>query len=118
MKSEDFVRAVQAFAIDSAAASLESQLAKPSGREPSQKLMELSAWFNKLNEQDRKHLHAVIQMAARGSAFGILCILDGVRGVVKREDQSSFELYFVTENGRVLLNDSKDVMLHDMLGEE
>jgi hypothetical protein len=48
MTPQEFIDAIRITVVESAIESVKSNLMKPPGREPSQKLIEMSEWFSKL----------------------------------------------------------------------
>jgi hypothetical protein len=88
---------------------------KPPGRKPHQKLLEISKFYHSLSkEEDKEAFKKALDDAACTSIFGILCILDHVRFLEDTEEKTTFELYAVKEEKRILLNEFEDEPLHDM----
>ena len=79
MNSEQFVSVIKQVVVDAAVNDMETALTQPPGRRPSKEISDLSAWYNSLDESNKKMIHSVISRTARNTAFGFLCVLDGVR---------------------------------------
>ncbi len=113
----EFVTALELVAVSSAAESTILALDEPPDRSSSPALVEASAWYHRLSEEDRKHLRYVLNEAAYEVAFGVLAVIDGVRTVEDSPDKGRFKLTF--EKGGKLwdLNPGKGEMLHDLLAQ-
>ena len=113
MDSEEFVRGVKAACSDTLAQVEIGSLRNPPGRRPSQRLLRLSRWFHQLSAEDQVMLAETLNYAAEAAIFGFFCVLDGVRVIENGPDKGGFELYYVKDDERVLLNPAVDD-LHDM----
>src|SRR5438067_4382913 len=107
MTAEQFIDDIKRSVHDSALQSVSACLQQPPGRKPSSRLVELSDWYSSLSESDRTHVRQVTQQAIHSAIFGLLCVLDGVRG------DGGFELRYVADGDDTLLN-SADDFLHDI----
>jgi len=54
-----------------------------------------------------------MDVAAEDVVFGTLCVLDGVRVIEDSQDKGDFEVYYVKEGQRTLLN-TPNVSLHEL----
>jgi hypothetical protein len=113
--TEKFVERVKWVVVDQAVEGVESTLRNPGGRKPDKDLVELSEWFGGLDDEGRRNMHRVIRLASHQAAFGFCCVLDGVRRVTDPDETGAFELFYVVEGRRLLLNDPEKEMLHDIL---
>jgi hypothetical protein len=114
MNREEFVQVVKKRTSDSAIEGTIKQLTAPSGREPSQKSLRLSEWYNRLDEKNKTTLKEALGAAAESAIFGFFCILDGVRAIENTLDKGDLELYFRKGNQRILLNDPHQEELHNL----
>lgn len=113
MNSEEFVEAIKLVVRDASIAGELKNLAKPAGRKPRPDLVEMSAWFNGLPEQDRVMVSRVIGGAVELSVFNFFAVLDGAAAIESSPDKGDLELYFVKNGNRVRLNEP-DNPLHDL----
>jgi hypothetical protein len=113
MDSRQFVDILRVIVRDSAVSEELSILQRPPGRRPPETLQENSAWFNALDDEQKRILSVVLQDAVNRAVFGILCVLDGVRAIEDDSDKGRLELRYV-KNGSVLLNPPEGEMLHEL----
>jgi L-arabinose isomerase len=114
MTREEFVSVLKMVARDSAVDTVLRNLETPPGRRPAPELVKSSAWFKQLGPEDREMVRWVVAKAAHDCLFGVFCVLDGVRAFA-RDSEANLELYYVSGGKRVLLNDFKEQLLHDIL---
>lgn len=114
MNAEQFVEVIKLVVRDLPMQGMIEQLKKPAGRKPPPDLVAASQWYNSLNEEDLRQLHYIMRSAADSSLFNMLCVIDGVQVVEDTPDKGEFELYFVKNGERVLLNRPDGCMLHDI----
>jgi hypothetical protein len=81
MNPHEFVEAVYAAVYRTAIDGVLRILAHPPGRRPRQDVADLSAWFNRLSEEDKDCVRGVVRLAVDQTVFGMLAVLDGVRSV-------------------------------------
>jgi hypothetical protein len=86
----------------------------PPGKRPNENLINLSRWFNSLNEEEKNLLRRVIELSVDSSIFGFLSILDGVRTIENSIEKGCFELYYKKGESKTLLNDESNDFLHDL----
>ena len=114
MTSENFINAIREVVADNSVISVQSNLIKPPGRKPSEALVMMSEWYNKLVDGDKSMVIRIIEEASRTSVFGFLCVLDGVRSI-ENGDKGELKLYYEKGNYKILLNDPHNVNLHELL---
>lgn len=115
MDSDTFVSAVKRVVEDAAAEDCIKLLSSgPPGRRPPPNLVELSEWFRSLSDTDRAMVQRVAHEASRLAVFGFLCVLDGARAVEAAGPKGDFELWFVKDGQRQLLNPASGKVLHDI----
>jgi len=83
----------------------------PPGRGPSKRSQELHEWYSKLEGEEKEYIQQVIEHAVHSSIFGLLAVLDGVRGIEDGVKEGSFELKYKNNDGEFVLSDESD--LHD-----
>jgi len=117
MTNEEFICRIRKAVYEPAVEGSIAILEQPPGRRPPPALVELSLWYKRLSPEDKQHLRATIQLAARKAVFGMLTVLDGERSICEaEEDRGSLELRFNTKRQSVLLNDPAGEPLHDIFG--
>lgn len=114
MNGNDFVKALASTVRDSAVHGTIKNLEYPPGRKPSIELITLSDWYKQLSGNDKEMLRKVLVSVADSSIFGVLAIIDGVRVVEDSSDKGEFELYYVKNDNKTLLNDPNEDYLHEM----
>jgi hypothetical protein len=114
MKSEEFVAMVKMQTSDSAVEGTIKTVTSPPGRKPSEKLLRLSGWYNRLDGHDKAMLKEALRHAAESAIFGFFCILDGVRAIENTPDKGDLELYFCKDDQRIRLNDPHQEELHNL----
>jgi hypothetical protein len=114
LKPEEFVAVVKLRTSDAAVKGSLKTLERPPGRSPSERLLNLSRWYNQLSEEDRHMLGEAFREVAESAIFGFFCILDGVRVIEDTTDKGELELYFVKGSERTLLNDPHLEELHNV----
>lgn len=88
-------------------------LTKPSGRNPAKNLVELSDFYNRMNNDERQKIHEIISLAIDNSIFGFLCVIDGVRAIEDTAPFGKLKLSYVNNDVEIVLNDD-DEYLHDI----
>ncbi len=111
MNTESFVESVRVEVQTPAAAGCLEQYAVPAGREPSERLKRISAWYRSLSPTDRSFVAEVTHDAADAAVFGLLCVLDGVRVL---EPNTKLELWAVQGTTRTQLNGPANDLMHDL----
>lgn len=81
MHSREFVDAVYAAVYRTAIEGVLRLLKQPPGRCPRQELVDLSTWYNGLDEQDQGRVSEVVRLAVDQAVFGMLAALDGARSL-------------------------------------
>lgn len=114
MNCEEFVNAIKATVRDTAVTGTLALLREPPGRKPRPELLELSGWFKRLNDEDKKMLEMVLMLNADAAVFGFLAVLDGERAIEDTLEKGEFELVYVRDGEKTLLNDPTQEMLHDI----
>ncbi|APZ94502.1 hypothetical protein [Fuerstiella marisgermanici] len=116
MNAHEFIQAVKLRVIDAAADGVLKNLKTSHSRSSTIALQEISKWFNGLSNSDQRHVAKVVQMTAHSAAFGLFCVIDGVRVVESGPEKSEFRLMAISANGsETTLNPDDGEMLHDLL---
>ena len=110
MTSEQLVSDLKCAIHDRAIEGVAAQLAKPSGRKPTPKSLELSAWFCDLDDEQKSHVLSVVALGVHAALFGILCAIDGVTKVT----DGDLALEVVTSGQRSRFPSDTDEFLHDL----
>ncbi len=118
MNNQDFVkRIIEVVREDSITDSIED-LIDPPGRKPSSEDIELSSWFNHLDDNEKEKLIKIIRRAVDTSIFGFFAVLDGVRAIESEPTKGKFELYYEKNEKSSLLNNHKEEYLHDIFNNQ
>ena len=114
MTREDFVKTVKTHALDIAVSDTIRDLEDPPGRRPKPAQIAAQKWYSGLDQTSKEFVEHVTRMAAESAAFGVLAILDRVRGLDRNEKG---ELVLEYRNGlkRTRLNGFDQELLHDLL---
>src|SRR2546430_626752 len=94
MDQKEFMGIIVEHGVKSAVQVVKNLLAAPPGRAPAKELLELSGWYNALTDGDKGKIGRIISRSAHSTAFGIFCILDGVR-LTGLQREGRFELNFI-----------------------
>jgi hypothetical protein len=113
MDSQQFVDALRVVVRDGAVSEELNVLKKPPGRQPPENLKENAAWYNALDDEQKRILSVVLHDVVDRAVFGILCVLDGARAIESDGDKGRLELHYV-KNGSVLLNSPEGELLHEL----
>ena len=114
MNQEEFVEAIRVAVLENGIRSVQSNLARLPGRQPSEKMIATSNWYNALGDGDKKIVIQIIMQSARTAVFGFLCVLDGIRAI-EDEDKGELKLYYEKGDFKILLNDPHNPSLHEFL---
>ena len=114
MDGKDFVRAIKELVKNSAVTTTIKNLESPPGRKPSEELVTLSSWYKQLDDTNKGMVKRVLDVVTDSSVFGFLAVLDGVRVIEDSSDKGDFELYYINNENRELLNDPEEEYLHDI----
>ena len=117
MDADEFIAAIKVVVHDSTIFGTQAMLEHPNGRNPPEKIEQLSQWYNALPESDKDRVREVITLAVHGSVFGLLCVLDGVHAIENSVEKSDFELHQVREGARNIIN-GNNISLHDIYQSE
>lgn len=115
MDGQEFVSGLKKAVISSAVKSVTNNLEAPPGRSPVERLVLMSGFYKQLNPEQKDIIVSIIKEAVETTAFGLLCVLDGVRAIEDAEDKGVLSLYYEKDNDKVLLNDPNGEYLHDLL---
>ncbi len=113
MDAEKFVKVIRLVVAEDSTKGVISVLEKPPGRRPLQKLVDMSIWYNQLNENDKTVVGQIIKESVEAAVFHFLCVLDGV-AAIENENKGELKLYYENGNIQKLLNDPEMEFLHDL----
>jgi hypothetical protein len=114
MDGNEFARVIKNVVAENSIRSVEEVVTDPPGRSPNKELLELSAWFKSLSENERGKAKLLISNSVDEAVFGFLSVLDGVRAIEGSGDKGRLLLYYVKGDERTLLNDETNEFLHDI----
>src|SRR5256885_17189221 len=112
MTSEEFVDRVKIVVRDQAATGELDILQRPPGRRLDAELLERSAWYDSLDDGQKRILSSILIDVADRAVFGFLCVIDGVSAIEDGPDKGRLELNYVKE-GVTLLNPPEGDPLHE-----
>ncbi|WP_284140760.1 MULTISPECIES: hypothetical protein [unclassified Virgibacillus] len=118
MNNEDFVKNIIEVVREESITDSVEDLIDPPGRKPSSEDIELSSWFNQLDDTDREKLIEVVKRAVDTSIFGLFAVLDGVRTIESDTNKGKLELFYKKDENSILLNNPKEVYLHDIFNKQ
>jgi hypothetical protein len=110
MTSETFISTLRIQVCNGAVEAVLAALATPSGKQPSQRDVELSHWYIAQTSPVQGLVREIIEEAVEQAVFNVLAILDGVAPI--GSGNSRLELFGVEGSGRALLNDPSCEELH------
>ncbi len=113
MDSEAFVSTIREVVRDGAVKGVIRQIEKPAGRKPRKQLLQMSAWYATLNDENRHMLVKVIEMTADQATFDFLCVIDGSIQIENGPKKGTLNLIYedADKQRSVLLSES---LLHEM----
>lgn len=114
MDSEYFVEVIKLVVRDAAVKGTIANLTRPSGRKPTQELVDISKWFNAMDDEGKNNIEKIVKYAADESVFGFLAVLDGVRQIENTYSKGELELFFVKDGKRFQLSPTAGDFLHDL----
>jgi predicted transcriptional regulator len=118
MNSEEFVKSIIEVVREESISDSIEDLVDPPGRKPSSEDIELSSWFNQLNDKDKEIIAKVVKRATDTTIFGFFTVLDGVRAIENDSNKGKLELYYKKNENINLLNNNQDEYLHDIFNNQ
>jgi len=115
MNKQEFIDSIKIAVLEGSISSVQRILESPPGRSPSHKIIELSAWYKKLENEDKEAMLKVIRESIETSVFVFLCVLDGVTAIEGIGEKGELKLYYEKNNKSVLLNNHEEEYLHNLL---
>jgi len=118
MEGSEFVEAVKRYVRDQSIEDNLDLFSDPPGRAPQPELVQLSKWYNALDDHGKEMVRRVVRESVDAGLFSLFCVLDGVRTIEDRDPKGEFKLYYVNGEEKVLLNDFDKEFLHDLYNAE
>lgn len=115
MNKHKFINSIKEVVVGGSVKAIESNLIFPHGRSPQQKLLELSNWYNSLDDSSKKMALKLVQEAVETSVFGFLCVLDGVSVIEEIGEKGTLQLVYISPKGESILLTDEDEYLHNIL---
>jgi hypothetical protein len=112
MTKEEFIAILKSNIVNDAFKNAEVTWLNPPGRNPDKYLLDISAWYCNLSDFDKEKIKIIAFDVLKMSVFSLLTILDDVTKVT--DEEGKFELYFTSQNGKILLNNPDEEYLHDI----
>jgi hypothetical protein len=113
MNNEEFVNSIRVNVSEGSINSIKSILKMPSGRKPKPELVELSNWYNNLDNKSNDYVSYIIKEAIEQAVFNFLCVLDGVSAIENIEEKGTLKLFYEKDGNSTLLNNPDNDYLHD-----
>jgi hypothetical protein len=110
MTPEIFISTLRTQVCNGAVEAVVAALAAPSGKEPSQRDVQLSDWYNEQPSSVQDRVREVIEEAVEQATFNFLAVLDGVAPVGSGE--ARLELSAADGHNRMMLNNPSGEELH------
>ena len=114
MEGSEFVEAVRRYVRDESIKDNLHLFSNPPGRAPKTELVELSNWYNALDDHGKEMVRRVVSESVDAGLFSLFCVLDGVRTIEEKDPKGEFKLYYVNGKAKVLINDFDKESLHDL----
>jgi hypothetical protein len=111
MNQEEFVEALKR-SRDLDVRGIEKFLTKPAGRNPAKRSVEMSEFYNSLNDEQKKTMREIIKDSINSGLWTFLTILDHVSFIEGAGEKTTWELYAIKDGERTLINDPDQEELH------
>jgi hypothetical protein len=105
MNTMSFLEGIRTVAVHLAVRGVMQMLARPAGRRPDLQIIELSQWFQNLDEKGKDMVNRAMQMVAEQAVYNALLVFDGKLSIEDSGPKGRFEIYYCAGNCRILLND-------------
>ena len=115
MTKEEFVKILKVVVVNNSVKAVETNLEKPPGRLPQQKLVEMSNWLNSLESENKMFVKKVIEGSVEMAVFKFFCVLDGVSAIESGQEKGELILKYEKEEVSIWLNNPDEEYLHNML---
>ena len=110
MNQLEFIKKLNKIVKENGYKDIISTLEDPPGRRPSEKLKEMSEFYN--SQDSKEVINNIISFSIESTIFSFLCLLDGVRKL--DNENGSLQLFYDNNNSKKLLNNSEEDYLHDI----
>jgi hypothetical protein len=115
MTPEEFVAALRITVFD---ASTSPNVIRPTGRSPHEMLIQLSGWYDSLDQYGQASVRQILRIGGYSTLFGVLAVLDGSR-VIDDPPHGRLRLSYVGADGaEVTLNEPEVAELHALWSAE
>ncbi|CAO5682431.1 MAG: hypothetical protein HEEMFOPI_01671 [Holosporales bacterium] len=114
MNAEEFIKGLKIFLRDNSQKIFFDFYEDIPGRNPHEKDVCISNGIKNFKDQEKELLKLIIEENIDQTIFSFLCILDHVRFIEEEGEKTTFELYAVKGDERVLINDPNNEELHNI----
>ncbi|MFD2036345.1 hypothetical protein ACFSKL_16190 [Belliella marina] len=114
MKSEEFIKKIKTVVSEATISDVLENLESPAGRNPNKELLDVSNWYNSLDQLNKFYIRRIIETSVDTSVFGFLCVLDEIRTVENSPNKGSLKLFYTNEEANTLINNHEEEYLHDL----
>jgi hypothetical protein len=116
MNSNEFVEVIDLVVVNTTIKAVKRNITTPAGRNPQQKYLTMSAFYNNLSEDQKANVDMIIKESVQSAVFQFLCVLDGVTAI-EGADKGELKLYYERNGESNLINDPS-VDLHDLMNRD
>lgn len=113
MNNTEFVDILKIVVAQSSINDVKQNIITPAGRNPQEKYIIMSSFYNSLNETDKTFIDLIIKESVDTAVFQFLSVLDGVVSIDNKKE-GELKLYYENNNKKILLNDNNEEYLHDL----
>jgi hypothetical protein len=115
MTPEEFVAALRTTVFE---ASTSPNVIRPAGRSPHEMLVQLSYWYDSLDQRGQTNVRRILRIVGYSTLFGVFAVLDGSR-VIDDPPHGRLRLTYVGPDGtEVTLNEPQVEELHALWSAE
>ncbi len=118
MKSDEFVRRLKEHLYEATVKAVTRGLVEAPGRRPGPLRARMSEFYNSLDAEGRQLLESIVRDSVHAGIFQFLCVLDGVCFIESEPTRGRFDLYYVKDADKTLLNNVSCELLHDVFNAE
>lgn len=106
MTSEEFIKTIKVINTAGVEGLIE-YIEHPPGRTPSPAVLKISAFFHRLEPEEKQVFRDALNMASEKAWYSFLLMLDGLRAFEPEGPKGKLELYYHSPDGResIILND-------------
>jgi hypothetical protein len=112
MTGEEFVNGLKEYVVDSAVNITLMRLQTP----PKERYEAMSEWYLQLSTADKEFVQRALNEVGRLCLFGFCAVIDGSRAIETKPPPGEFELIYLRDGERTVLNAPRKPQLMDFVG--